>query len=81
MSTFANYYSQTEQSVKPKTYFGGTQHLMKSRLVNSGIAIKGKTNTAGLRNSTIITNPYVKELLIVAPWVITGLMMAWMVIL
>ncbi|MBK9150875.1 MAG: hypothetical protein IPM26_07685 [Saprospiraceae bacterium] len=58
--------------LKPKSFFAETKDWYRSRLVQSDSKIKAKNSRYTYRQEEGIKDPYLRELSVMAPWILLG---------
>lgn len=72
MSNYISISGPFGSGLKPKSFFAETKNLYRSRLMQSELGVKAKHSKYTFNKKEEINNPYMQELLLMAPWIIAG---------
>ena len=72
MSNIINISGPFGSGLKPKSFFAETKDLYRSRLIQSDSKIKAKISRYTYKQEDTSSDPYMKELSVMAPWILMG---------
>jgi hypothetical protein len=72
MSNYINISGPFGSGLKPKSFFSETKNLQRSKLLQSDSTVKAKYSKYFFKNEESVSDPYLRELSIMAPWILLG---------
>ncbi|MBK9256448.1 MAG: hypothetical protein IPM42_13255 [Saprospiraceae bacterium] len=72
MSNYINISGPFGTGLKPKSFFSETKDLHRTKLMSSDSRVKAKYTKYIVKDEVTSSNPHLKELQIIAPWILMG---------
>lgn len=72
MSNYINISGPFGSGLKPKSFFSETKNMYRSKLIQSDSTIKAKYSKYLFKNDETVADPYMREISIMAPWILLG---------
>ena len=72
MSSYINISGPFGSGLKPKSFFSETKNLQRNKLMQSDFRVKAQHSKYIFKNEEGVDNPYLKELKLIAPWILMG---------